>query len=112
MEDRYLVGRYKQLASIGLAGFVEAGKIWAGDSPFGVDTPLNASTGFSILAAAPPQSHRTLRADFAFPIRGEGRHGIEVRLVVKDFTRTFRKEPEDVQNSRERSVPSNVFSWP
>ena len=112
IEDRYLVGRYKQLASIGVAGFVEAGKLWAGDSPFGVDTPLSASTGFSILAAVPPQSHRTLRADFAFPIRGLDRHGLEVRLVVKDFTRSFRVEPKDVESSRERSVPSNVFSWP
>ena len=70
VEDRYLIGRYKQLASIAVAGFGEAGKIWAGDSPFGVNTPVYISTGFSILAASPPQSRRTIRADFAFPVKG------------------------------------------
>jgi hypothetical protein len=111
-EDRYLVGRYKDLASIGLAGFFEAGKIWAGDSPFGVTTPVSATAGFSVLAASPPQSRRTIRADFAFPVRGEGRHGIEVRLTVTDFTRTFRLEPRDIYSNRERSIPASVFNWP
>lgn len=112
MEDRYLIGRYKQVASIGLAGFVEGGKLWAGDSPFGVDTPLNASIGFSLLGAAPPQSRRMWRADFAFPVRGDRRGGLEVRLSSTDLTRMFRVEPRDIWNSRERSVPSNVFNWP
>jgi hypothetical protein len=112
VEDRYLIGRYKQIATIAVAGFAEAGKLWAGDSPFGVNTPLNASVGFSILAASPPQSRRTLRADVAFPIRGQSDKRAEVRIVVTDFTRMFRIEPRDVTNSRERSVPASVFSWP
>jgi hypothetical protein len=112
LEDRYLMGRYKQVASFGLAGFAEAGKLWAGDSPFGVDTPVNASVGFSILGAAPPQSRRMWRADFAFPVKGDRRRGLEVRISSSDLTRTFRVEPRDIFNSRERSVPSNVFNWP
>ncbi len=112
LEDRYLIGRYKSLASIAVAGFAEGGKLWAGDSPFGVNTPLYASAGLSLLAASPPQSRRTFRADFAFPVRGDHRHRMEVRFVVKDFTRMFRVEPRDVYNSRERSVPATVFSWP
>jgi hypothetical protein len=111
-EDRYLVGRYKDLASIGLAGFFEAGKIWAGDSPFGVTTPISATVGFSVLAASPPQSRRTFRADFAFPVRGTGRHGAEVRLTVSDYTRIFRVEPRDIYSNRERSIPATVFNWP
>ena len=112
VEDRYLVGRYKDLASVAVAGFAEAGKIWAGDSPFGVTTPLSASLGFSLMAASPPQSRRTIRADFALPVRGPRGHGWEVRLVSTDFTRIFRVEPRDIFNNRERSVPASVFSWP
>jgi hypothetical protein len=111
-EDRYLMGRYKQVASYGLAGFVEAGKLWAGDSPFGVNTPLSASVGISLLGAAPPQSRRMWRADFAIPVKGDRRGGWEVRVSSADLTRTFRVEPRDIFNSRERSVPSNVFNWP
>jgi outer membrane protein assembly factor BamA len=112
VEDRYLIGRYKQVATVAVGGFADAGKIWAGDSPFGVNTPVYASVGFSLLAALPPQSHRTFRADFAFPVRGDRRGRGEVRLVVTDFTRIFRMEPRDIFNSRERSVPSSVFNWP
>jgi hypothetical protein len=112
VEDRYLIGRYKQIASIAVAGFAEAGKLWAGDTPFGVNTPLDVSAGFSLLAASPPQSRRTFRADFAFPIRGQSNKRAEVRIVVTDFTRSFRLEPRDVTNSRERSVPASVFTWP
>jgi hypothetical protein len=111
-EDRYLIGRYKQIASVAVAGFAEAGKLWAGDTPFGVNTPVSASVGFSLLAASPPQSRRTVRADFAFPVRGQSNKKAEVRIVVTDFTRMFRIEPRDVTNSRERSVPASVFSWP
>ncbi len=112
VEDRYLVGRYKQFASIAVAGFANAGRIWAGDSPFGVTTPVYSSAGFSILAASPPQSRRTVRLDFAFPVRGQAKHNLEVRLTAGDFTRAFRVEPRDIYNSRERSVPASVFSWP
>ena len=112
IEDRYLIGRYKDFATIAAAGFAEARKLWAGDSPFGVNTPLYASAGLSLLAASPPQSRRTIRADLAFPVKGPRGHRWEVRLVVSDFTRTFRVEPRDIFNNRERSVPSSVFSWP
>jgi len=112
VEDRYLVGRYKDFATFAVAPFFEAGKLWAGDSPFGVTTPLYASTGLSLLAASPPQSRRTFRADFALPVRGPRGHGWEARLTVLDWTRTFRVEPRDIFNNRERSIPSSVFNWP
>jgi hypothetical protein len=112
VEDRYVFGRYKELATLGVAGFAEGGKLWAGDAPFGVNTPLSASLGFSILGALPPQSRRMWRADFAFPVKGDRRGGLEVRISSTDLTRTFRIEPRDIRNSRARSVPSNVFNWP
>jgi hypothetical protein len=112
VEDRYLLGRFRQIATVAVAGFAEAGKIWAGDTPFGVNTPIHASTGFSILASSPPQSRRLIRADFAFPVKGDSKRNVEVRLTVTDFTRTFRVEPRDIINSRMRSVPASVFNWP
>ena len=111
-EDRYLIGRYSDFATFAVAPFVEAGKLWAGDSPFGVTTPLYSSVGLSVLAASPPQSRRTFRADLAFPVRGPRGHGWEARLTVFDWTRTFRVEPRDIFNNRERSIPSSVFNWP
>jgi hypothetical protein len=112
IEDRYLIGRYKDFATVAAAPFFEAGKLWAGDSPFGVNTPLYASTGISFLAASPPQSRRTFRADIALPVKGPRGHGVEVRLTVTDWTRIFRIEPRDIARNRERSIPSSAFNWP
>jgi len=112
LEDRYLIGRYGDFATFAAAPFVEAGKLWAGDSPFGVTTPIYSSVGVSVLAASPPQSRRTFRADIAFPVRGPRGHGWEARLTVSDVTRAFRVEPRDIYNNRERSIPASVFNWP
>ena len=112
-EDRYLVGRYRQFASVAVAGFAEAGRIWAGDAPFGVNTGTAAVLGVSLLAASPPQSRRTARVDFAFPVKGRpGGRGYEIRFTVSDLTRMFRIEPRDILNNREKSVPASVFNWP
>jgi hypothetical protein len=112
VEDRYLVGRYKDFASVAVAGWADAGKLWAGDSPFGQTTPVSGSVGLSLLAASPPQSRRTARLDIAFPVRGPHGRGVEVRFLVNDVTRIFRVEPKDIFYNRERSVPSSVFNWP
>jgi len=111
-EDRYLVGRYRQAASVAVAGFIDVGEMWAGDSPFGVNTGLASSIGFSLLASSPPQSRRVSRVDVAFPIRGRAGHGWEVRFTANDLTRVFRNEPRDIVNNRERAIPSSVFNWP
>ena len=112
VEDRYLIGRYKQLASVAVAGFAEAGKLWAGDTPFGVTTQISGTVGFSLLASTPPNSRRIGRLDVAFPVRGPTKHKWDVRITFDDLTRVFRIEPKDVLRNRERSIPSSVFSWP
>lgn len=112
LEDRYRAGHLGSFASVGFAGFVDAGKLWAGDVPFGTTSRLSVAAGVSLLAALPPQSRRMWRIDLAYPIRGDKRTGWEVRFSNRDFTRMFRNEPRDIYSSRERSVPSSIFNWP
>jgi hypothetical protein len=112
LEDRYVWGRFRTYATIGLAAFADAGKLWAGDVPFGVNSPISYSAGVSILASIPPRSQRLLRVDFAYPLSHDVARTWGVRLTVRDATRLFWREPRDVQRVRERSVPSNVFNWP
>ena len=111
-EDKYVWGRFRQYATIGIAGFVDAGQIWAGDSPFGVDTPVRYSAGLGLLVAVPPRSRRLARLDFAYPINPDGKRRPEVRVTVRDFGRVFWKEPSDLRQARERSRPASVFNWP
>ena len=112
LEDHYNAGHVASFASVGFAGFVDAGKLWSGDVPFGMTSPLSVSAGVSLLAALPPQSRRMWRIDLAYPIRGAVHRGWEVRFSNRDMTRMFRSEPRDVYSSRERSVPSSIFNWP
>ena len=112
LEDRYFVGHVKQFASLGVAPFMDIGKLWASDVPFGVDSRLNASVGISILASVPPRSQRMWRFDIAYPLNHDSGARLRVRLFSRDYTSIFWKEPGDVNRNRERSIPTSVFNWP
>ncbi|MGI8508899.1 MAG: BamA/TamA family outer membrane protein [Gemmatimonadaceae bacterium] len=111
-EERYKLGHVRQFASVAGAVFVDAGKLWAGDSPFGVTTGVKLSAGVGLLAALPPASRRTWRVDLAVPLNDRGDAAkFEIRVTNRDFTRWFWREPGDVQSSRERSIPNSIFNW-
>jgi hypothetical protein len=112
VEDRYQLGHVKQFAGLAGAVFMDAGKLWAGDVPFGTTTGVKTSVGVSLLAALPPRSRRTWRVDFAYPLNDRHDAKFEVRFSNHDFTRWFWREPGDVQTSRERAIPNSVYNWP
>lgn len=112
LEDRLAMGQLGKLSGFGLAFFADAGKMWAGDAPFGVDTPVRASVGTGLLAAVPARSKRLWRLDVVFPVKRDDRAKWELRLTSGNFTRIFWEEPGDVLRGRSRSVPSSIFTWP
>ncbi len=112
LEDRVFLGRVKSFASMGIAPFTDLGKVYAGDSPFGVTSPIEASVGVSLLASVPPNSQRMWRLDLAFPLKREHGARFKISLIGRDFTSVFWREPSDVRRNRERSVPTSIFNWP
>lgn len=113
VEQRVDLGRYRATrAALGVAAFADAGRIWAGDVPFGVNTPMRASAGVALLAAIPAQSQRTIRAEVAVPFsRSEGARP-EVRFTVREPMRGFWFEPLRIHVARLSAVPEQIFSWP
>ncbi|HVE79618.1 MAG TPA: hypothetical protein VNA89_12175 [Gemmatimonadaceae bacterium] len=111
-EDRWYLGRYRSLSDFGVAAYVDAGRLWANDAPFGVTTPAKVGVGVALLGAAPPNSRRTWRLDIAYPLSPDPDAGWELRATIRDFTRRFWREPRDVRRSRERAVPTSIFDWP
>ena len=110
IEARRVILGLTNRADLGAGVFVNAARLWAGDAPFGVNTPVLPSAGVSIFGALPKGSQRTLRIDLGVPLRGGVVHsGWEVRLVYKDFTRRTREEPRDVAGAREQLVGPDVF---
>jgi hypothetical protein len=113
LEHRLFIGRPYNLGDLGLGVFADAGRLWAGDIPYGVNTPVRSSFGFSILGTAPPSSARLWRIDFAIATSSEnGRGRFELRIGNRDKTTFFLPEPSDIQSIREPTVPSSVFRWP
>jgi hypothetical protein len=112
LEDRIYLGRLKQFASLGIAPFMDFGKLWAGDVPFGVNSGINTSAGFSILASVPPKSQRMWRLDVMYPLNRDTGAKLKFRLVSRLYSTIFWKEPADVSKNRERSIPTSVFNWP
>jgi hypothetical protein len=113
LEDRLFLGRPFGAGDFGVGVFADAGRIWAGDVPYGVSTPMRSAVGLSLLATAPASSARLWRLDLAYALNPEfGVHGFEIRLGNTDKTTFFLPEPRDIQAGRERTVPSSVFRWP
>jgi hypothetical protein len=110
LEDRIVLGRPFGVGDAGIGFFADAGRLWAGDVPFGESTPVRTSVGFSILASVPPRSARLWRLDVALPVNGP--HRLEMRIVSNDQTSFFWREPDDVLLAREKTVPSSIFNWP
>lgn len=112
-ESRWLLGPITSYGDVGFAGFADLGRLYASDVPFGTDSPLSGSVGFSILAATPRGSARLWRMDVAMAVRGnEAGRRWEVKFSGADNTQFFYREPDDIERTRERTVPSSVFRWP
>lgn len=110
IEERWSFGTVPRRAALGLATFVDAGRVWAGDAPFGVDSPTKVGVGVGLLVALPPQSQRLWRLDFAVPVSPDAHARWEVRLTGV-WTRTFWREPDDVARGRAGAAPSTIFAW-
>jgi len=112
LEQRWVFGDVRGNADAAAALLAEAGRMWAGDVPFGESTPVKYAIGTSLLAALPPGSQRLWRLDLMLPLdRSAGAH-LELRLRSENRTRVFWREPRDIERSRERSLPQRIFQWP
>jgi hypothetical protein len=112
LEERWRVGNIRGTADAGVAAFVEVGRLWAGDAPYGVNTGYKPAVGVALLAALPPRSRRIWRLDVAVPLDSEAGARWGFRITNEDRTRTFWFEPNDVRRNRERSGLVTAFGIP
>lgn len=61
-----------QLMDLGLTLFAEAGRMWAGQVPWGADTPWKGSLGVGLRFGFPAGSRAVSRVDLALPLGGDG----------------------------------------
>ncbi|MFI5249935.1 MAG: hypothetical protein ACHQTF_08190 [Gemmatimonadales bacterium] len=99
-------------ATWGLAGFVDGGRVWAGDIPFGTTSPTVGSAGVGLLVGVPRASRQLWRVDLAQPLVSQPRSGLEIRVSYSSAARVWWTESPDVTRSRERTVTPSLFSYP
>lgn len=111
LEERWSIGGFTSREALGIASFIDAGRVAAGDAPFGVNSSVKVGIGVGLLAAFPPQSQRLWRLDVAVPVSRDPHARGELRLSGI-WTRGFWREPDDVARGRSGAAPSAIFTWP
>lgn len=112
LEERRLLPSVSPRADVAVVGFVDAGKLWAGDVPYGVATDVRGAVGISLLGAFPSGGKRTYRLDIAVPLnpaRGGARW--ELRFSSADRTQLLWREPADIARVRADAALSNLLEW-
>ena len=113
IEQRVDLARYQGTrAAIGAAVFSDAGRMWACDVPFGVNTPVRASIGAALLAAVPAQSRRTIRAELAIPMSRSLGARPELRFTIREPARGFWSDPPQIRWAKLSAAAEELFSWP
>ena len=81
-EDRMYWGWPRpEVLDLGSTAFVDFGRIWPGDAPYGVDSSWQTTVGFGLRASFPAGSRTTYRIDFALPVK-PGPNFSDMRLMI------------------------------
>lgn len=112
VEERRLVDWFAHRGDIAVAAFADAGRLWAGDVPYGADTPVRSSVGVSMLGAFPKGGKRVYRIDLGFPLNREpGMTSVALRFSVADRTSVLWEEPRDVARARTGVGRAALMRW-
>lgn len=109
----YLGWPLPDLFDLGAAAFVDIGKIWAGDAPYGVTTPVHGDVGLGLRAALPPGSRRTARLDLAMPLTaGVGPGDLRISIGMRQLVGRSASDLDSQMRRSMRVRPSNYLFGP
>lgn len=112
IEDRWLVSTERAGTDFAVGTFADIGQLWAGDVPYGENSPVMASVGISLLGAYPSGGKRIYRLDIGVPLlRGPGDASISFRLSSRDRTIERSPDPRDVRTARPETGPATTVRW-
>lgn len=115
LEERVFLGwPLPHLLDLGVTAFVDVGRSWPGDVPFGLDSGWRASAGFGLRGSFPPGGRNTYRLDVALPIeRGNPLRGVRIALSLQEIIGLI-APPVDPQilRSRHTGLPDGSGAFP
>jgi hypothetical protein len=114
LEDRIYAGwPVPDVVDVGGTVFVDAGRIWAGDAPFGGNSGWRGGAGFGLRASFPAGARSTYRIDVAWPLERATRLG-DFRLTMSvGEARGLLTGERDLQivRSRSQNIGGDLFTF-
>jgi len=102
------------LLDLGATAFLDLGRTWTGDAPFGLDSGWRASAGLGLRGSFPAGGRTTYRVDLALPLESGTRlRDVRLGIVVGEIVGLG----STIQKSRRREQPrrrtaADAFSFP
>lgn len=96
---------------VGFTLFGDAGRMWGGGVPFGVDARWKGTVGAGLRLGFPAGTRGVVRMDLAFPV-GEGRDGSPIfRVTLLELLGLFSGfQDPDLERSRRITVGPDFFT--
>lgn len=112
VEDRYFLSwPAPSVFDLGLTGFAEAGRTWAGDVPYGVDSGWKGTVGFGLRVGFPAGTRGLVRLDLAFPLGVDDTRGPIFRVTLYELLGLMSGfEDPQLQRSRRLTVGPDSFT--
>jgi len=112
LEERLIFPGFAKYLGFGGAGFLDVGKMWAGDVPFGETVNPRVGAGVGLIVAVPRSSRRNLRVDVAAPLISDPGSRWGMNVTITSGRPRFWREPSDLVRARSAGRPPVVFGWP
>lgn len=112
LEERQLFPGFSKYLGFGGAAFVDAGKMWAGDVPFGETVNPRVGAGIGLIFAVPRSSRQNLRVDVAAPLISDAGSKWGVNFTISSGRPRFWRPASDLARARSAAQTPVVFGWP
>jgi hypothetical protein len=112
VEERLIFPGFKKYVGFGGAAFVDAGKMWAGDVPFGETVNPRIGAGLGLIVAIPRSSRQNLRVDVAAPLIHDTGAKWGVSFTITSGRPRFWRPAADLARARSAAQSPIVFGWP
>lgn len=113
-EDRIYIGwPWREVFDLGATLFVDAGRMWPGDVPFGSDSGWRGTAGIGLRGSFPAGSRSTWRIDLAAPVSEFQPGKFRVILSATELLGIGGANAPDVQvlRSRRETVAGELFRF-
>lgn len=113
-ENRFFIGwPLPRVLDLGGTVFADAGRIWPGDVPFGVDSGWRASLGAGLRGSFPAGSRSIYRLDIAWPLEsGAGLGDFRISMSVGEARGHSPREPDQqLIRSRTQNIGGELFTF-